>query len=140
MKIKRIAALLLAIMVTLTPLTQAVAFWDSADSGMSLQWANASTVTAVISLDGSTATCKATIVGKSGTTYIEADLRLYRQNTTGSWTLVDSWLNRSVSGINLQISEPHTVTSGTYKLTVDGEVTRNGTVETVSNSVERTVS
>jgi hypothetical protein len=39
----------------------------------------------------------------------------------------------------LQGTKTNAVTSGVYKLTVEADVTRNGTVESVSNSVQRTV-
>jgi hypothetical protein len=140
MKTKRIAALILAAAIAFLPLIQVDAAFESVGSAASLQWQTTNSVIVSILPSGSKIVCKATIEGKSGTTHIEADLRLYKKTTSGSWSLVQSWLDRSVDGDYLQISESYTPTSGTYKLEVEGEVTRNGTTESVSNDVERTVS
>jgi hypothetical protein len=136
MKTKKIAVLCLAVFMLVTAVPSA----SAAQSGIAPFWTNTSTVTVSILLSGTSATCEAEVVGFPGTTSITGNMYLYKKNQNGTFTLLKSWLNQSVSGNVLEMSESYTVTGGvTYKLSVSAVVTRNGTSESVSNSVERSV-
>jgi hypothetical protein len=134
MSFKKMLALCLAAILVFTaaPITQASA-------AVTPLWINTSTVSTAILFSGTDATCQVSINALSGST-IEADIYLYKQNANGTYSLEESWLDETSASIFF-FSEPYTVISGkTYKLSVTAVVTRNGTSETVSSSVTRTVS
>lgn len=83
------------------------------------------------------ATCSVMITGKSGTTSInDCTMTL----TDDSGTVIASWSNLSSSGSSLSSTKKASgVTKGkTYTLSVTATVKRNGSSETVSDSVTRT--
>ncbi len=100
------------------------------------QWTNTSTVECKLGFTGRVASCVAQVTGNSGTTKIESVLTLYKKNGT-SWDYVTSWSQNSTTQ-SVTYSKTYKVDSaGTYKLTIDATVYRNGTGEPVSKSVEK---
>lgn len=83
------------------------------------------------------AICSVMITGKSGTTSInDCTMTL----TDDSGTVIATWNNLSASGTVLSSTKTaSSVTKGeTYTLSVTATINRNGSSETVSNSVTRT--
>jgi hypothetical protein len=65
---------------------------------------------------------------------------LERKTGTNTYTTIRTWDNLSVNGATLTFSGTQTVTRGfTYRLTINANVTRNGTTEPVSNWIERSL-
>lgn len=88
-------------------------------------WDNASGVTLGLTKSGSNVNWCGTITGKSGTTKITATYILYKL-TDGSYKFVDSWYKSGTSATLRSSGTASGCTSGTYKLSVSGVVTRNG--------------
>ncbi len=106
-------------------------------AGVSPKYVNTSDVQATLSFSGTTANCMANITGLSGTTKISASMTLERKNTNGTYTLLKTWSTESTNSDEFSMSKAYAVTKGyTYRLTVSGNVTRNGTTEPVSAWVE----
>lgn len=102
-----------------------------------LYWVNADKVDVYLSVDGSTATCTANVVGKPGTEKITATAVLARKNSNGSYTTVKTWSNLSASGESLYFDETYHVSSGYgYRLTVDATVYRKGQSERINKYSE----
>lgn len=79
----------------------------------------------------------ATVEGLSGTTKIACTLVLYQKGLFGSYSEVARTSNTYYGSVHT-FSGSYTVTSGkTYKLEVTAVVTRNGTSETATSSVEK---
>lgn len=105
---------------------------------ISPMYVNTADINVSLSFSGTTANCSTTITGLSGTTKISASMTLERKNTNGTYTLMKSWPAESVNSSMLSTSKTYSVTSGyTYRLSVNGSVTRNSTTESVSLSAEK---
>ena len=81
-----------------------------------------------IIFSSTTATCMVSISGKTGTTYIEADIELQEKEPGGSYEVIARWPNRTASGSTLEwsYSFPGRTPGNTYQLVVDATVTTNG--------------
>jgi hypothetical protein len=90
-----------------------------------------------LSFSSGKATCSGTITGKTGTTSI-SDCTVTLTDSKGN--VVKSWSNLSSSGTILAFTKTSSgVTKGeTYTLSVKATVNRNGSSETVSDSVSNT--
>ena len=122
MKSKKITAFLLifALMVCTVSLFSTT---------VSARWVNTMGISCEVTFSSRTATCNGDIDALSGST-ISGTLTLYKKNGS-SWDYVTSW-NKSSSSSSLTINEKYTVNSaGTYRVTLTGTVTRNGTSEYV---------
>jgi hypothetical protein len=94
-------------------------------------WQNVNNANATLTLSGTTATCRATIVALSGTTSISATMRLQRISL-GSAITVQMWTGHS-SSFGLSMEGTATVSAnGNYRLQVDATVVRNGVSERIS--------
>ena len=83
------------------------------------------------SRNGTSGTVSGLIEGLSGTTRISARVVLQRQNGN-IWTNVRTW-NLSSSSRTLSVNESQTVTaSGTYRVSVTADITRNGITTTIT--------
>ena len=99
-------------------------------------WDNAQTIALNLAFSGSGATGSAVINGKAGTTKITATLTLEKLVGT-KYVFVDSWSGSSSSSTLAFSGTASGITSGTYRLTCVSNVTRNGSVETITNSISR---
>lgn len=91
-------------------------------------------VTVRLSISGTTASCNVKIVGKAGTTLIEADMELQDENGN----TVKSW-SSSAESRTLNVTKTATVEKGqTYTLYIDATVYRNGGSESISVSKDAT--
>lgn len=97
---------------------------------------NTSTVAALMSFSGNTASCTASVLGKSGTTSITGTMTLYRKVTgsTSEYTRLTSWPISGSSYVSQNEKYSSATTGYTYYLTVSATVVRNGTSENVSAS------
>ena len=96
------------------------------------RWTNTASITLDMSISNGTITSKGTIRGNSGTSNIAATYTLEKL-VSGKYTYVDSWSDSSSS---FYFSNTHTTsncTSGTYKLTVTGTVTKDGYAEPIED-------
>ena len=102
------------------------------------KWSNTQTVSLAMSLSGNTLTSEGTVVGKSGTTDISVTYTLEKL-VNNKYTYVDSWTANSSSIYLGKTNYTYNCTSGTYKLTVIGTVTKGGVVEDIENSFTKTL-
>jgi len=96
-------------------------------------------VSANLSIASKTATCRSTVVGKSGVTKIV--LTQYMQKyVNGSWTNVSTW-NKTVNTYVVSFTNTKSsLSSGTYRTRTVAKVYKNNNYETVSaNSSNVTV-
>lgn len=95
------------------------------------------TITLGLTYSSSGASCYAKIKGSAGTTGI-SNCTLSLEDSSGN--VVKSWTNLSVSGSILSVSKTTSsvVKGETYTLSITATVTRNGTSETVSDSITKT--
>ncbi|MCL2222371.1 MAG: hypothetical protein FWC20_08875 [Oscillospiraceae bacterium] len=101
-------------------------------------WDNTSFVNVTLSFTGTTANVGAVVRGFSGTSRITATAILSRRNASGTFSTIQTWRNLSADGTMLTFSDTHAVTRGyTYRLTINANVTRNGSTEAVSNWIDR---
>ena len=97
------------------------------------KWLNISKITISFSIDGTSAKCGVSIVGKSGTEKITAAIILSRKNSNGTYTPVKTWRDIKTTGSTLSFNARYQIVTGyTYRLTVIATVHRNGVGETVS--------
>lgn len=133
---KQTVAWLVVVVVLAGLMVSALASETVGQSPMSV---SLSKIDTLLTFDGTTAKCSGTVQGLSGTTGITATYTLQRKETNGTYTTLKTWANLSASGTTLRFSDTYTITKGyTYRLSVTANVTRNGTTETVSSSVENT--
>lgn len=94
-------------------------------------------ITLSLTYSASGAECYARITGSAGTTSI-SNCTVTLTDSKGN--MVKSWTNLSATGTTLTISKTASgVTKGeTYTLSVTATVNRNGSSETVSDSVSKT--
>lgn len=92
-------------------------------------WDNIMDMRNTITFDGTEGTVRATLNGKSGTTEITGNLKVYKETDRG-WMFVASDSD-SVTGTSLSLSVDFTgVSGGYYKSVFTVTVTRNGIDET----------
>lgn len=96
-------------------------------------WANTSDISLSLSFSSGTAMCSGLIIGKPGTTKINATFYLQIKNMNGTFSTVKTWSGLTSNNVFLTFSGTNSVTSGqTYRLRCDAIITRNGSTETVS--------
>lgn len=140
MKSRKTLIVLALVITMLSTMTAFAAAPTSSVGVIQPYWTNTSDVGVSMSVNGTTASCSAIVEGYSGTTKIVADITLERKAANGTYTTVKTWTNQSVSGTRLSFTDTCSITKGyTYRLTITAKVTRNGSTETVSNWVEKTV-
>ena len=99
----------------------------------SSKWSNISRITINFLIDGTTAKCGVSIVGKSGTEKITAVIILSRKNNDGTYTPVKTWRDIKTTESTLTFNAKYQIVTGyTYRLTVIATVYRKGVGETVS--------
>lgn len=101
------------------------------------RYSDNSTITLGLSYSLSGASCYARIKGSAGTTSISnCTVTL----TDGKGSVVKSWTNLSATGTTLSISKTVSgVTKGeTYTLSITATINRNGSSETVYDSISKT--
>lgn len=103
-----------------------------------LRWVNTASITLNMSRSNNKVTSETVVTGKAGTTSISASFTLERL-VNGNYVLVDSWTASSSSMLLKDIHTTSNCPSGTYKLTVEATVTRNGTSEYVSDSLSKSL-
>ena len=135
MKIKKIIAIVLSMMLMLS-----VIMVPAYASDIVPYWSNTSAVTLVLGYVSGKAACSVTIEGMSGTTKIDnVSITLYKVNRN-RLIEIESWTGLSDVGDTFSFyGEASGVETGSkYRLTVKADVHRNGTVESLNESSERT--
>jgi len=98
-----------------------------------LLWENTASISLHMSFSNGTITSTGRVNGQNGTTAISATFVLARRNANGTFTEVDRW--SATNGVlPMQLSTSRTTRNqptGTYRLSVTAQVTRNGKTETV---------
>ena len=126
--LKRLGAVPVALAIFFSMLNPAYA--------ASARYVHTSGAYAFLTFRDTSATCNVTIDGYAGTTGITADIWL-DQLENGRLTTVATWSDVSTGGRAFRFSEVRMVTRGkTYRLTVNATITRNGSEEYITKSVE----
>jgi len=102
------------------------------------RWTHLKSISLSISRTGSTVTSETTIKGQPGTTKISASYKLEKL-VNGNYQSVDTWTASSSSAILYNSRNTTNCTAGTYKLSVTVTITRDGTKETVTDSLVKTI-
>ena len=100
-------------------------------------WDNISSLTNSISFVGNMGTASCEIYGDAGTT-VTANVKVYRQTSTGGWSLV-GYDSGSSDTRSLFLSAKFTATSGTYyKSVLTATVYKDGVGETATRTSYKT--
>ena len=135
---KRILATILCVCVVVGSLGVPIAQASSVDAdtnkepASTARWTNTATISIDMKLSNGTITSEGQILGKAGTTRISVTFTLDKL-VNGVYKYVDSW---SASSNSMLCSSSHKTsgcTSGTYKLTVKGTVTKDGYAEPIED-------
>lgn len=100
------------------------------------RWTHLRSMTLNLSRSNNTVTSSTTIMGQSGTTRISASFILERV-VNGQYQQIDTWTASSNSTSLTNTRETSNCPSGIYRLRVTAIITRNGTTETVPDSLVR---
>ena len=101
-------------------------------------WEIISTLRLDMSFNNGVITSNGSVSGRAGTTSISATYTLERQQANGTFQRVDSWSANSNSMILTSSRTTSNMIRGTYRLSVTVTATRNGVVETASETLTRT--
>lgn len=96
------------------------------------RWSNTSSIQLNMSLKSGTITSEGQVLGKAGTTRIEVTFTLEKL-INGQYTYVDSWTENSNSILLSSSHKTSNCTSGTYKLTISGTVTKDNYAEPIED-------
>jgi len=103
-----------------------------------LYWNHTQSCNPGLSFKGTTANCTLYIKAYDDSAEITATLKLIRENTDGTETIVRTWRNLSDTG-SLTFSDTKSVTSGkTYRLEVSAKIKAADGSETLSEYVRAT--
>jgi len=96
-------------------------------------WENVASITLDMTFSNAVITSSGSIIGRNGTTAINATFVLARRNVNGTFTEVDRWsaTNGSIPSILITSRTTRNQLPGTYRLSVTAHVTRNSRTETV---------
>lgn len=140
MKKNRILATILCIFTVIgtvcAPISQASAY-DEARTASTPRWVNTATITLDMKFSNSTITSEGQILGNAGTTDISVNFTLEKLNG-GKYNLVDSWAASNNAMYCTSSRKTTNCTTGTYKLTVSGTVTKNNYAEPIELSMVKT--
>ena len=104
-----------ALSLTLTMLMLCAMVTTALAAPIATCWDNIARCGADLTFSGTTANCTASIVGKSGTTKINAQMFLQERKSSGRYATVKHWPLQTTTGSSLNLSEKQTgCTSGTY--------------------------
>ena len=136
--VSSILCLVIVIVAMGVPLASAVNL-KSVDlsEGPKTRWQHTRSIALDMSFNNRTITSNGTITGHTGTTGISAIFILERL-VNNQYEFVDSWTATSSTIILTSSRTTQNCDRGTYKLSVTAWVTRNGTLETVSDSLTKT--
>ena len=143
---KRILSTLLGICMILSLVQMpALAATDSdttriTNNGNQLRWSNTSTINLSLSYSRGTISWSGLVQGNSNVTSIKVTYTLYKQNTNGAYSKVDSWSDSTTSSTMLYSSGTASGTAGTYKLVISGTVTAPGGSESISTDIVKSLS
>jgi len=101
------------------------------------RWTNTATIALAMSFSGGTVTSEGQILGKAGTTRISVTFTLEKL-VSGKYQYVDSWPASSNSMLCSSSHKTASCTSGTYKLTVNGTVTKDNYAEPIEDWLIKT--
>lgn len=102
-------------------------------------WVNVSSITLSMTYSGGAVQWRGIVQGKANTANINANFRLEKQNSNGSYVLVDTW-TASTTTTKLDKSASVVGSRGTYRLTVTATVkSTSGVSETVTDSLVKTL-
>ena len=102
------------------------------------KWTNTQTIALSLQMSNGTITSEGSVIGKTGTSSISATF-LLEKYVGNQYVYVDSWSDNSNSSIFLCTHKTYNCTSGTYRLTITGSVTKSGVVEDIENSFTKTL-
>lgn len=111
----------------------------SSNNGISPLWVNTSTITLNMSYSRGTVSWSGLVKGDSNVTKISVTYTLYKQDSSGNYSRVDSWSDSTTSTILIS-SGSASGTAGTYKLVISGTVTAPGYAEPITMDIVRTLS
>lgn len=96
-------------------------------------WENVSSCNPVLTFSGTTANCKVTIRGESGTVEIDPKITLQKESSSGSFSAAASWDPAAVSSASFSWSgtKSSCVSGANYRLKVEADVTCGDTTETI---------
>ena len=104
-----------ALSLTLTMLMLCAMVTTALAAPIATCWDNIKACNPTLNFSGTTAICKASIEGESGTTKINAQMFLQERKSSGSYATVKHWPLQTTTGSSLNLSEKQTgCTSGTY--------------------------
>lgn len=135
---KKILATILCICIITGAIGVPVAQANLSDNAATpTRWTNCSTISLAINLKNGTMTSEGQIIGKQGTTRISVTFTLEKL-VNGKYTYVDSWPASSNSMLCSSIRQTTGCTSGTYKLSVAGTVTKDNYAEPIEDWLIKT--
>jgi len=115
----------------------AQADWADANNAAGpTRWTNTATIALAMSMNNGTITSEGQILGKAGTTRISVTFTLEKL-VNGKYSYVDSWSASSNSMICNSSHPTSNCTSGTYRLTVKGTVTKDNYAEPIEYSLTK---
>ena len=120
------------------PVAQAVGLGSAEVPIQQSRWTNTSVILLDMKLSSGTVTSEGVVVGKAGTTRIAVTFILEKL-VNGNYSYVDSW---SASDDSIQLRSTRYTsgcTSGTYKLSISGTVTKDGYNEYISDWFTKTL-
>ena len=137
---KRILATILSVCVVMgtigIPIAQAN--WTGAEKeAAATRWVNTSTIALAMSFSSGTITSSGQILGDQGTTRIAVTFTLDKL-VNGKYEYQDSWSASSSSMLCSSTNKTSSCTSGTYKLSVKGTVTKNNYAEPIEDWLIKT--
>ena len=136
---KRYLAFILFVCVLVvlgTPIAQASTFTDDRVSEQT-RWTNTATILLAMSYSNGTITSEGQIVGKAGTTKISVSFTLEKL-VSGKYQYVDSWSASNNSMYCTSSHKTYNCSTGTYKLSLSGTVTKDNYAEPVESWLIKT--
>ena len=138
---KRILAAIICICVVAgslgVPIAQASQVGENKEFATTTRWTNTATISLDMKLSSGTITSEGQILGKAGTTRISVTFTLEKL-VSGKYQYVDSWTASSNSMLCSSSNKTSGCTSGTYKLTVRGTVTKDNYAEPIEDWLIKT--
>lgn len=95
-------------------------------------WQHTKSAKVAVSFSSGTAYVSGLVEGFTGTNKIHATFTLEKKNANGSYTNVAIWSSPLTYGDTLAFSDQCAVSRGNFRVSVNANVTRNGTTENVS--------
>lgn len=135
---KKVLAVIVSLVMVITCCISINAAFVPFENDIMPMWENISIIKNSISFNGTSGTATGYVCGDSGTTSISGTLKVYKQTSSGAWSLVgyDSGTSTSIS---LLLTANFTAVSGTYyKSVLTTTVYINGVGESETSTSYKT--